>query len=57
MQATIFDRNEWLYPDSAIETVRDTIVMHAARGASAGFQILCRDIDAKTLTACVTWNG
>ena len=57
MQATIFDRNEWLYPDSAIETVRDTVAMQTARGASAGFQILCRDIDAKTLTASVTWNG
>ena len=50
MRSTIFDRNEWLYPDSAI-------AMHAARGASAGFQILCRDIDAKMLTATVTWNG
>ncbi len=57
MRSTVFDRNEWLYTDSAIETVCSTVTMRTARGASAGFQILCRDIDAKTLTAAVVWNG
>ena len=57
MRSTVFDRNEWLYPDSTIGTVRDSVVMHTARGASAGFQILCRDVPADTLRATVTWDG
>lgn len=57
MKYTTASMNEWLYPDSKVETARHEIHLTAVRGGSAGFQILCNNVTADRITAAYTAAG